>query len=79
MDIGGLPNIHISESRYKMILTEASKTIVPNLRAEIWMRVNHEKASIIQIVGLSSVLVAVHVKKRIFNVRMFHMKQLCHN
>lgn len=62
-----------------MILTETSKTIVSNLHAEIWMRVNYEKTSIIQIVGLSSVSVAVHVKKGIFNVRMFNMKQLCHN
>lgn len=79
MDTGGLPNIYISESRYKMILTETNKTIVPNLHAEIWMRVYYEKTSIIQIVGLSSVSVAVHVKKRIFNVRMFNMKQLCQN
>lgn len=79
MDIGRLPNIYISESRYKMIFTETSKTIVSNLYAVIWMRVNYEKASIIQIVDLSSVSVAGHVKKRIFNVRMFNMKQLCHN
>lgn len=37
--MGGLPNIYMPESRYKMILTETNKTIIPSLHAEIWMTV----------------------------------------
>lgn len=52
MNIGQVANIYISESKYKMILTEMSKIIFPNLYAEVLMRVNNEKKSNLQIVGL---------------------------
>lgn len=46
MNIERMANIYISESKYKIILTEMSKIVFPNLYAEVWMRVNYEKNQI---------------------------------